>query len=136
MYSLGLQVRRLIVWRSTNTLKKKIEEHPGQLLRAAVELAKGWRTDKHLRTLSAVMIATDKNISLTITGDGDVIEPEDGVIAIGSGGMFALSCARGLINKTDLDAEAIALQSMKVAADLCVFTNHTFVMEKLDCNPR
>ena len=112
-------------------LEKKLEQYPGQLMRAAVELAKDWRTDKYLRNLEAMMLVADKDISLCITGNGDVLEPEHGVMAIGSGGMYALSAARALVD-TDTSAEEIARKAMAIAADICVYTNTSFVMEVLD----
>eukprot|EP00850_Spirogloea_muscicola_P007839 SM000040S14851 [mRNA] locus=s40:754270:767547:+ [translate_table: standard] len=121
-------------------LESRIEEHPGTALatltRAAVELAKQWRTDKFLRRLDAVMIVADEQISLTITGNGDVLEPYDGVIGIGSGGPYALAAARALIDLPDMDAEAIARKAMGIAADTCIYTNHNFVMEKLSTSPK
>lgn len=113
-------------------LESKIEEYPGQLLRACVELAKAWRTDKYLRKLDALMIVSDKEVSLMITGTGDVLEPEDGVLAIGSGGSYALAAARALQDIPDLDAEEIARKSMRIAGDMCVFTNHNLVVESLE----
>lgn len=115
-------------------LEKKLEQYPGQLSRACVELAKLWRTDKYLRRLEAVMIVVDKDVSLTLTGNGDVISAPDGVIAVGSGGMFALSAARALtaLEDSDLSAEDIARRSMAVASDLCVFTNSNYTIETLD----
>ena len=98
-------------------------------MRSCVELAKDWRTDKYLRRLEAMMIVIDKNISLVLTGNGDVLEPEDGIIAIGSGGNFALSAARALID-FDLSAEEICIRSMKIASKLCVYTNDNIVIEK------
>jgi len=112
-------------------LEAKLERHPGQLLRAAIELAKDWRTDRYLRKLEALMAVADKDVSLLLSGTGDVLEPEGGIIAIGSGGNYALSAARALIDVDGLDAEAIALKSMKIAADICVYTNHNIVIEKL-----
>lgn len=111
-------------------LEGKLEKHPGQLTRACVELAKDWRTDRYLRRLEAMMAVADKETSLVITGTGDVLEPEDGVIAIGSGGNYALSAARALVDM-DLDAEAIARKAMKIAAQICVYTNENITMEKL-----
>jgi ATP-dependent HslUV protease subunit HslV len=111
-------------------LEGKLEKHPGQLTRACVELAKDWRTDRYLRRLEAMMAVADKEVSLVLTGQGDVLEPEDGIIAIGSGGNYALSAARALID-TDLDAEAIARKAMKIAADICVYTNTNVVVESL-----
>ena len=111
-------------------LEGKLEKHAGNLSRAAVELAKDWRTDKYLRRLEALMAVGDKNNSYIISGTGDVLEPEDGIIGIGSGGNFALAAAKVLI-ETDLNAEEIAKKSLKVASDICVFTNNNITMEKL-----
>ena len=112
-------------------LETKLEQHPGQLLRAAVELAKDWRTDRYLRRLEAMMLVADKTSALVITGTGDVLEPEDGVAAIGSGGNYALSAARALVDM-DLDAEAIVRKSMKIAADICVYTNENLTVESME----
>ncbi len=112
-------------------LEAKLEQYPGQLTRACVELAKDWRTDRYLRRLEAMMLVADKDVSLAITGNGDVLEPEHGVMAIGSGGNYALAAARALIDG-DLDAEAIARKAMAIAADICVYTNSSFVIETLD----
>lgn len=112
-------------------LENKLERHPGQLMRACVELAKDWRTDRYLRRLEAMMAVADKDISLVLTGNGDVLEPQDGIIGIGSGGNFALAAARALYDQ-DLSAEDIARKSMKVAADICVYTNESLIIEKLD----
>ncbi|MDP6473294.1 MAG: ATP-dependent protease subunit HslV [Alphaproteobacteria bacterium] len=112
-------------------LEGKLEQHPGQLMRACVELAKDWRTDRYLRRLEAMMAVADAEISLVLTGTGDVLEPEDGLIAIGSGGNFALAAARALIDMEDLDAEAVALKAMAIAADICVYTNNAVVLEKI-----
>ena len=111
-------------------LEAKLEKHPGQLTRACVELAKDWRTDRYLRRLEAMMIVADKDTSLVITGTGDVLEPEDGVIGIGSGGNFALAAARALTD-SKLSAEEIARKAMKVAADICVYTNENVIVETL-----
>ena len=111
-------------------LEKKLEAAPGQLTRAAVELAKDWRTDKYLRNLEAMLIVTDGTDLLVITGAGDVLEPEGGVAAVGSGGNFALAAARALID-TDLGAEEIARKAMKIAAEICVYTNEEIVLEKI-----
>eukprot|EP00216_Chloropicon_sp_CCMP2111_P006555 CAMPEP_0198242856 /NCGR_PEP_ID=MMETSP1446-20131203/21800_1 /TAXON_ID=1461542 ORGANISM="Unidentified sp, Strain CCMP2111" /NCGR_SAMPLE_ID=MMETSP1446 /ASSEMBLY_ACC=CAM_ASM_001112 /LENGTH=210 /DNA_ID=CAMNT_0043926493 /DNA_START=125 /DNA_END=757 /DNA_ORIENTATION=- len=113
-------------------LENKLEEHPGQLRRAAVELAKAWRTDKYLRRLDAVMIVADKETTLQVTGNGDVVEPEHGVVAIGSGGSYALAAARALMDSEDLDATAIAEKAMNIAADTCVYTNHNFTRESIN----
>src|SRR5689334_4529526 len=111
--------------------ERKLEKHPGQLARACVELAKDWRQDKYLRRLEAMMAVADKNVSFVLTGSGDVLEPEDGLIGIGSGGSFALSAARALIDIDGLSAEAIARKAMKIAADICVYTNQNVIFEKL-----
>lgn len=112
-------------------LESKLEQHPNQLMRACVELAKDWRTDKYLRRLEAMMIVIDKNISLVLTGNGDVLEPEDGVVAIGSGGNYALAAARALIATDGIEAEEIVRRSMKIASDLCVYTNNNIIVETL-----
>jgi len=112
-------------------LEAKLEKHPGQLTRACVELAKDWRTDRYLRRLEAMMIVADKDVSLVLTGTGDVLEPEDGVTAIGSGGNYALSAARALVDIDGLDAEAIARKAMGIAADICVYTNRNLTLESL-----
>jgi len=111
-------------------LEAKLEAHPGQLTRACVELAKDWRTDRYLRRLEAMMAVVDSDTSLVLTGNGDVLEPEDGLIGIGSGGTFALAAARALID-TDLDAEAIARKALKIAADICIYTNENVTVEIL-----
>ena len=111
-------------------LEAKLDKHPKQLTRACVELAKDWRMDKYLRRLEAMMIVVDKDTSLILSGTGDVIEPEDGVLAIGSGGNYALSAARALAD-TKLSAEKIARKAMSIAADICVYTNNNIVLEKL-----
>lgn len=113
-------------------LEAKLEKHPGQLTRACVELAKDWRTDRYLRRLEAMMIVADASTSLVLTGNGDVLEPEDGVVAIGSGGNYALSAARALIDVADMDAESIARKAMKIAADICVYTNDNLTVESLE----
>lgn len=113
-------------------LETKWNQYPGQLQRACVELAKDWRTDKYLRKLEAMMAVVDKNISLVLTGLGDVLEPQDGIIGIGSGGNFALAAARALIDQ-DLTAEEIARRAMKIAGDLCIYTNHSVILEKISC---
>jgi ATP-dependent HslUV protease, peptidase subunit HslV len=111
-------------------LESKLEQYPGQLTRAAVELAKDWRTDRYLRRLEAMMIVADKDVSLVLTGTGDVLEPEAGVMAIGSGGNYALAAARALVD-TDQDAEAIVRRSLDIAADICVYTNRNITIETL-----
>jgi len=112
-------------------LEAKLEAHPGQLTRACVELAKDWRTDRYLRRLEALMAVCDKSTSLILTGTGDVVEPEDGIIGIGSGGNYALAAARALIDQKDMSAEDIARRAMKIAAQICVYTNGNIVLEKL-----
>lgn len=112
-------------------LEAKLDQHPGQLTRACVELAKDWRTDRYLRRLEAMMAVADKDTSLVLTGTGDVLEPEDGLIGIGSGGSFALAAARALVDREDMEAEAIARKAMGIAADICVYTNESLVVESL-----
>jgi ATP-dependent HslUV protease subunit HslV len=112
-------------------LERKLEQHHGQLLRAAVELAKDWRTDKYLRNLEALMIVADKDVSLILTGNGDVLEPTNGIAAIGSGGNFALAAARALA-EYEPDAETLARKAMAVAADICVYTNDQLTIETLE----
>ena len=111
-------------------LEAKLEKHAGNLTRAAVELAKDWRTDKYLRRLEALMAVADKEKSFIISGTGDVLEPEDGIIGIGSGGNYALAAAKVLMD-TDMSAEEIAKKSIKVASDICVFTNNNVSIEKI-----
>ena len=111
-------------------LETKLEAHQGNLARACVELAKDWRTDRYLRRLEAMMAVADAKTSLILSGTGDVVEPEDGLIGIGSGGPFALAAARALID-LDLPAEAIAKKAMKIAADICIYTNENVVIETL-----
>ncbi|MBV9786140.1 MAG: ATP-dependent protease subunit HslV [Acidisphaera sp.] len=112
-------------------LESKLERFPGQLERACVELAKDWRTDRYLRRLEAMMAVADRDRSFTLTGTGDVLEPEDGLIAIGSGGNFALAAARALIEVPDLTAEEVARRAMRIAAEICVYTNHNVIVEML-----
>jgi len=112
-------------------LERKLEQHHGQLLRAAVELAKDWRTDKYLRNLEAMMIVADKEVTLILTGNGDVLEPVGGIAAIGSGGNFALAAAKALVDY-EADAETIARKAMKIAADVCVYTNDQVTLETMD----
>ncbi len=111
-------------------LEKKLEQYPGQLMRAAVELAKDWRTDKYLRNLEAMMLVADKTTTLALTGNGDVLEPEHGTVAIGSGGNYAFAAARALMD-TDKSAEEIARRALDIAADICVYTNHSIVIESI-----
>jgi len=110
----------------------KLEAHHGQLTRAAVELAKDWRTDRSLRRLEALLAVADKEASLIITGNGDVIQPEDDLIAIGSGGMYAQAAARALLDNTQLDARSIVEKGLKIAGDICVYTNQNHTIEVLD----
>jgi len=112
-------------------LEAKLEQHPGQLARACVELAKDWRTDRYLRRLEAMMAVADKSVSLVLTGNGDVLEPEDGLIGIGSGGNFALAAARALMAVDGLSAEEIARRAMAIAADICIHTNRNLTLEQL-----
>ncbi len=112
-------------------LEAKLEQYPGQLTRACVELAKDWRTDRYLRRLEAMMAVTDVQVSLVLTGTGDVLEPEHGLIGIGSGGNYALAAARAMIDRDDMDAAAIAKRSLEIAADICVFTNRNILIESL-----
>ena len=112
-------------------LEAKLERFPNQLERACVELAKDWRTDRYLRRLEAMMAVADTRHSYTLTGNGDVLEPEDGVIAIGSGGNYALAAARALMEIDGMDAEQIARRAMRIAGDICVYTNHSVIVETL-----
>ena len=110
---------------------RKLQEYRGNLLRAAVELAKDWRTDRALRRLEALLLVVDRDHSLVISGSGDVIEPEEGIAAIGSGGPFALAAARALMRHSDLDARTIALEAMRIASEICVYTNEEISVEEL-----
>lgn len=112
-------------------LEAKLDKHPGQLTRACVELAKDWRMDRYLRRLEAMMIVADKDVSLILSGTGDVLEPEDGIAAIGSGGNYALAAARALKDQQALDAEAIVRKAMAIAAEICVYTNGNVRIESL-----
>ena len=112
-------------------LEAKLEQYPNQLTRACVEMAKDWRTDRYLRRLEAMMAVADKDVSLVLTGTGDVLEPEDGLIGIGSGGNYALSAARALVDRDDMDAEAIVRRSLEIAAEICVYTNTQITVEAL-----
>jgi ATP-dependent HslUV protease subunit HslV len=112
-------------------LETKLERFPNQLERACVELAKDWRTDRYLRRLEAMLIVADAERSFTLTGNGDVLEPSDGVVAIGSGGNFALAAARALMTIPDLSSEEIARRAMKIAADICIYTNENLIVETL-----
>jgi len=110
----------------------KLDKHQGNLMRSAVELAKDWRTDRILRRLEAMLAVADRTTSLIITGAGDVLEPEHGLIAIGSGGPYAQAAARGLLDETELDAETIVRKSLLIAAELCIYTNQNIVVEVLE----
>lgn len=112
-------------------LEKKLEQYNGNLMRSAVELAKEWRTDKMLRRLEAFLVTVDKDHSLLLSGTGDVIEPDDGILAIGSGGAYAQAAAKALISHSDLNAEEIARTAMEIAGNICVFTNDNIKMEKI-----
>jgi ATP-dependent HslUV protease subunit HslV len=109
----------------------KLSQYKGNLRKSAVELAKEWRSDKYLRRLEAMIIVADTEVLLVITGTGDVLEPDDGIIAIGSGGNYALSAARALRNNTKLEAKEIIAESMKIAADICIYTNHNLIIEEV-----
>jgi len=110
----------------------QLEKHQGNLVRSAVELAKDWRTDRALRRLEALLIVADKNDSLLVTGNGDVIEPNDGILAIGSGGQYAKSAALALVQNTSLNANEIVQQSLSIAAEVCIYTNHDTTIEEID----
>ena len=112
--------------------EEQLEKHQGQLVRSAVELAKAWRTDRSLSRLEAMLAVADSKASLIITGNGDVMEPEDGIIAIGSGGPFAQSAARALVENTDMGARDIVEKGLSIAGDICVYTNHNRIIEELD----
>lgn len=112
----------------------KLEEYRGNIERAAVELAKDWRMDKNLRRLEAMLLVCDKTHTFLISGNGDVIEPDDGVIAIGSGGSFAQAAARALVRKSDLTAEEIVREAMKIAAEICIYTNENIKLELISCD--
>jgi len=111
--------------------EEKIEQYQGQIVRAAVELAKLWRTDKYLRQLEALLAVIDKEHSLIISGNGDVVEPDDGIVAVGSGGSYALAAARMLVKHTNLDAKDIVKEALEAASDICVYTNKNFTIEEL-----
>ena len=112
-------------------LEGKLEQHPGQLTRACVELAKDWRTDRYLRRLEAMMAVADQNVSLVLSGTGDVLEPEDGLIGIGSGGSYALAAARAMYDNEAYQAEALARKAMKIASEICIYTNQNIIVESL-----
>lgn len=112
-------------------LEGKLEKHPGQLVRACVEMAKDWRMDRYLRRLEAMMAVADKETSLVLTGTGDVLEPDDGLIAIGSGGNYALAAARAMMDREDLEADAVARKAMAIAAEICIYTNTNLTVESI-----
>jgi len=112
-------------------LEAKLDQYKNQLKRACVELAKDWRTDRYLRRLEAMMIVADKDVSLLLSGTGDVIETDDGILAIGSGGPYANSAAKALVKNSKMNAKEIALESLNIAADVCVYTNHNIVIEEI-----
>ena len=113
-------------------LEAKLDQYKGQLKRACVELAKDWRTDRYLRRLEAMMIVADKDVSLLLSGTGDVIETDDGILAIGSGGPYALSAAKALMKNTKLSAKEVAKESLNIAADVCIYTNHNIIIEEIN----
>ena len=113
-------------------LEEKLEKTSNKLMRACVELAKDWRTDRYLRKLEAMMIVADKDVSLLLSGTGDVIESDDGILAIGSGGPYANSAAKALIKNTKMNAKEIAIESLNVAADICIYTNHNIISETIE----
>ena len=113
-------------------LEAKLERYPGQLTRACVELAKDWRTDRYLRRLEAMMAVADREVSLVLSGTGDVLEPDDGAIGIGSGGPFALAAARAMLDRDDMDARAVAARAMAIAAGICVYTNDSVTIETIE----
>ena len=113
-------------------LESKLDQYKNQLKRACVELAKDWRTDRYLRRLEAMMIVADKEVSLLLSGTGDVIESDDGILAIGSGGPYANSAAKALLKNTSMDAKEIALKSLDIAADICIYTNHNIISETIE----
>ena len=113
-------------------LETKLDQYKNQLKRACVELAKDWRTDRYLRRLEAMMIVANKDVSLLLSGTGDVIETDDGILAIGSGGPYANSAAKALLKNTNMNAKEVAIESLKIAADICVYTNHNIVVEEIN----
>ena len=113
-------------------LEARLEQYPGQLTRACVELAKDWRTDRYLRRLEAMMAVADREVSLVLSGTGDVLEPDDGAIGIGSGGPFALAAARAMLDRDDMDARAVAARAMAIAAGICVYTNDSVTIETIE----
>ena len=113
-------------------LESKLDQYKNQLMRACVELAKDWRTDRYLRRLEAMMIVANKDVSLLLSGTGDVIESDDGILAIGSGGPFANSAAKALLKNTQMNAKDIAIESLNIAADICIYTNHNIISETIE----
>ena len=112
-------------------LESKLDQYKNQLMRACVELAKDWRTDKYLRKLEAMMIVANRDVSLLLSGTGDVIESDDGILAIGSGGPYANSAAKALLKNTEMDAKEVAIESLNIAADICIYTNHNIISETI-----
>ena len=113
-------------------LETKLDQYKNQLMRACVELAKDWRTDKYLRKLEAMMIVANRDVSLLLSGTGDVIESDNGILAIGSGGPFANSAAKALLKNTDMNAKDVAIESLNIAADICIYTNHNIILESIE----
>ena len=113
-------------------LESKLDQYKNQLMRACVELAKDWRTDRYLRRLEAMMIVANKDVSLLLSGTGDVIESDDGILAIGSGGPFANSAAKALLKNTEMNAKDVAVESLNIAADICIYTNHNIISETIE----
>jgi len=113
-------------------LESKLDQYKNQLMRACVELAKDWRTDRYLRRLEAMMIVANKDVSLLLSGTGDVIESDDGILAIGSGGPFANSAAKALLKNTEMNAKDVAIESLNIAADICIYTNHNIISETIE----
>ena len=113
-------------------LESKLDQYKNQLMRSCVELAKDWRTDRYLRRLEAMMIVANKDVSLLLSGTGDVIESDDGILAIGSGGPFANSAAKALLKNTEMNAKDIAIESLNIAADICIYTNHNIISETIE----
>jgi ATP-dependent HslUV protease subunit HslV len=113
-------------------LESKLDQYKNQLMRACVELAKDWRSDKYLRRLEAMMIVANKDVSLLLSGTGDVIESDDGILAIGSGGPYANSAAKALLKNTDMNAKDVAIESLNIAADICIYTNHNIISETIE----
>ena len=128
---LGLQVRQRILFALFSRFESKLEQYRGNLERASVELARDWRTDRMLRRLEAMMIVSDTQSTFLLSGTGDLIEPDDGIVAVGSGGPYAMAAARALARHSDLDAKKIAKEAMVIASDICVYTNSSLTIEEL-----